>query len=131
MGRLGPRIVGLCLRAGCKMTFVNPGDGTTRLVTLPRRCLYVMTGPAHAEWRHGIHAKHVFGSRVSITLREVRELNMVEGTTTVTKSRHAPASGSAGATGATDRAGGTDFAPLVSLRHATRKDGGGTSDSAG
>jgi alkylated DNA repair dioxygenase AlkB len=96
MGKLGPLIVGLCLKAGCKMTFSRPSDGKTKLVSLPRRCIYVMTGKAHREWRHGIYAHNVRRARISITLRDVRQLNITEGEVSVQRSRFPPGSDSVG-----------------------------------
>lgn len=89
MGELGPYIVGMCLVSDCDMTFVRPRDGRKRVVHLPRRCVYVMTGESHTEWRHGILSGQTPGDRVSFTLRDVRNL-AVEGDAKVTKSSHVP-----------------------------------------
>lgn len=89
MGQIGPYIVGICLGAGCDMTFVRPKDGRKKIVHLPRRCVYVMTGESHREWRHGILSGQTEANRVSFTLREVYQLAVEEGVQ-VKKSSHKP-----------------------------------------
>lgn len=89
MGELGPFIVGICLKSDAYMTFVRPSDGKRKLVHLPRKCVYVMTGESHTEWRHGILTGHTKSDRVSFTLRDVRKLAVEEGVK-VTKSKHMP-----------------------------------------
>ncbi|CAN8062734.1 unnamed protein product [Agarophyton chilense] len=89
MGELGPYIVGMCLLSDCYMTFVRPKDGKKRVLHLPRRCVYVMTGESHHEWRHGILKGQTSSDRVSFTLREVRKLALEDGAR-VTKSNHMP-----------------------------------------
>lgn len=89
MGQLGPYIVGMCLLSDCDMTFVRPRDGKRRIVKLPRRCVYVMSGESHFEWRHGILSGDTDSDRVSFTLRDIRKLAVEEGVK-VTKSSHTP-----------------------------------------
>lgn len=89
MGELGPFIVGMCLRGDCDMTFVRPRDNRKRVVHLPRRCVYVMSGESHFEWRHGILSGQTVGDRVSFTLREVKKLAVEDGVR-ATKSSHMP-----------------------------------------
>lgn len=89
MGELGPYIVGMCLKGDANMTFVRPSDGRKRVVHLPRRCVYAMTGESHREWRHGILSGNSSEERVSFTLRDVRKLAVEEGTM-VKKSRFMP-----------------------------------------
>ena len=89
MGELGPFIVGMCLNSGCIMTFMHPKTGKKKLVNLPRRSIYVMTGESHHEWRHGILSGDTERDRISFTLREVRSLNVEEGAKVV-RSSHMP-----------------------------------------
>lgn len=89
MGELGPYIVGMCLLSDCEMTFVRPRDKKTKIVKLPRRCVYVMSEESHFEWRHGILSGHTNTDRVSFTLRDVRKLAVEEGVK-VKKSSHTP-----------------------------------------
>lgn len=89
MGELGPYIVGMCLRSDCSMTFLHPKTGKKRIINLPRRCVYVMTGESHHDWRHGILSGDTDEDRVSFTLRDVRRLNVEDGAK-ITKSRHIP-----------------------------------------
>lgn len=80
MGMLAHAVVGISLGAPCNMTFVHPEDRShRRLVRLPRRSAYVMTGPALRVWRHGILGGHTRANRVSITLRQVLELSVPRG----------------------------------------------------
>lgn len=89
MGELGPYIVGMCLKSDAYMTFARPSDGRRMAVHLPRRCVYVMSGESHYQWRHGILSRHTRADRVSFTLRDVRKLALEEGVR-VTKSKHMP-----------------------------------------
>jgi alkylated DNA repair protein alkB family protein 4 len=41
-------------------------------VLLPRRAVFLLSGPARYEWMHGIRAEAVESRRVSITMRELR-----------------------------------------------------------
>lgn len=93
MGLLGPYIVGICLGASCNMTFVRPSDGKKRVLRLPRRCVYVMSGESHTVWRHGILDGHTAANRISITLRDVKKLGVKQGVQ-ITKSSHMPSSAS-------------------------------------
>lgn len=91
MGQLGPYIVGMSLVSGCHMTFVRPKDGKKRIVSLPRRCVYVLSEEAHFEWRHGILTGQTQGkARVSFTLRDVRRLAVEDQGGHVKKSSHKP-----------------------------------------
>lgn len=90
MGELGPYIVGMCLLSDCHMTFTKPGSSKKKVIKLPRRCVYVMSGEAHREWRHGILSGNTTGKfRVSFTLRSVGKLAVEEGVK-VAKSAHQP-----------------------------------------
>lgn len=89
MGELGPYIIGMCLSSSCDMTFVRPKDGKRRVIHLPRRCIYVMSGESHFEWRHGILSGDTSTDRISITLRDVRRLAVEDGLQ-VKKSNHQP-----------------------------------------
>lgn len=89
MGELGPYIVGVCLKGDADMTFVRPSDGRKRVVHLPRRCVYAMTGKSHREWRHGILSGDSSKERISFTLRDVRKLAVEEGVR-VKKSKFMP-----------------------------------------
>ena len=89
MGQIGPYIVGMCLLSDCYMTFVRPRDSRKKVVHLPRRCVYVMSGESHTEWRHGILGGDTPTDRVSFTLRDVRKLAVEEGAQ-VKKSSHQP-----------------------------------------
>ncbi len=48
-----------------------------------------MSGESHRDWRHGILAGHTSANRVSITLRDVRRLNVKRGVQ-VHRSSHVP-----------------------------------------
>lgn len=89
MGEIGPFIVGMCLLSSCDMTFTRTRDGRKKVVHLPRRCVYVMSGESHHDWRHGILGGDIEGDRVSFTLRDVRKLAVEEGAQ-VKKSSHNP-----------------------------------------
>ena len=89
MGELGPYIVGMCLSSSCDMTFIRPKDGKRKVVHLPRRSVYVMSGESHHEWRHGILSGDTSKDRISITLRDVRKLAIEDGLQ-VKKSNHQP-----------------------------------------
>lgn len=89
MGEIGPYIVGLCLLSDCSMTFVRPRDNRKRVLRLPRYAVYVMSGEAHTEWRHGILSGATPKDRVSITLRDVRKLAVEDGAK-MKKSSHMP-----------------------------------------
>ncbi|KAI0563081.1 2OG-Fe(II) oxygenase [Gracilaria domingensis] len=102
MGELGPYIVGMCLLSDCHMTFMRPKDGRKRVLHLPRRCVYVMTGESHFEWRHGILKGQTSSDRVSFTLREVGKLAVEDGAR-VTKSSHIPSAQSIRDQAAKDR----------------------------
>ena len=39
-------------------------------ITLPRRSLIILSGAARYEWKHGIHRKHIMGTRLAVTYRE-------------------------------------------------------------
>lgn len=94
MGTLAHAVVGISLGAPCVMTFSHPNDKRRRrLIRLPRRSAYVMTGPALRVWRHGILAGHTSANRVSLTLRQVEHLNVPRGVQ-VRRSSHTPSQSS-------------------------------------
>lgn len=68
-------ILGLSLSAGTTMTLVLPRtrSGTGKIIKhdvyLPRRSLYIMSGPALYVWHHGIFPGKTEGVRYSLTFR--------------------------------------------------------------
>jgi len=80
----GESVVGVTLGSGCKMYFTQKGHKVE--LELPRRSIYIMTGDARTEWKHGISKMssknlNVFpepptwnplGMRRSITLRSTK-----------------------------------------------------------
>ena len=65
-------VAGLSIAADCRMRFQKGtgADRVTAAVTLPRRSLYLLTGPARSEWQHTIPA--VRELRYSITFRTLK-----------------------------------------------------------
>jgi alkylated DNA repair dioxygenase AlkB len=65
-------VAGISIAAACRMRF-QKGSGANRVtaaVTLPRRSLYLLTGPARSEWQHTIPP--VRELRYSITYRTLK-----------------------------------------------------------
>jgi len=79
--RWGESVVGVTLGQGCLMCFVKGSEKVQ--IRLPRRSIYIMSGPSRTEWKHGISkmsAKNLkdfpsypewnpLGMRRSLTLR--------------------------------------------------------------
>ena len=50
--RWGESVVGVTLGQGCLMHFVKGSEKVK--IRIPRRSIYIMTGPSRTEWKHGI-----------------------------------------------------------------------------
>ena len=77
----GERLVTLNLLADTVLTFVDDGQPTLSvLVTLHRRSLVVVSGPARYTWKHAIQRQHITSRRVAMTFRELSAEFSVGGT---------------------------------------------------
>jgi len=74
----GPRVVGISLLSATLMSFER--DGVEILVPLPPRSLFLLSGPARSEWKHGIRAEAIQARRVSVTMRELNPASIDENT---------------------------------------------------
>jgi alkylated DNA repair dioxygenase AlkB len=79
----GPDVIGVSLGAPCRMRFRRGQErgraATERVsVVLEPRSVYVLSGPARAEWQHSIPP--VEATRYSITFRSVRASRRKSGT---------------------------------------------------
>jgi alkylated DNA repair dioxygenase AlkB len=65
-------VAGVSIAADCRMRFQKGtgADRVTAAVTLPRRSLYLLTGPARSQWQHTIPPVHQL--RYSITFRTLQ-----------------------------------------------------------
>lgn len=84
--RYADGIIGVSLIGGTAMTFEHEGKGLRYEVYLPERTMYVMTGEARWEWKHGIEGRRsdsiqgvngletrLRSTRVSVTFRWMKE----------------------------------------------------------
>lgn len=84
--RYADGIIGVSLIGGTAMTFEHEGKGLRYEVYLPERTIYVMTGEARWEWKHGIEGRRsdsiqgvngvetrLRSTRVSVTFRWMKE----------------------------------------------------------
>jgi DNA oxidative demethylase len=67
----GPAVLGVSLKSACPFRFRrdHAGSSESRTVTLESRSLYILRGPARAQWQHSIPSTKAL--RYSITLRTV------------------------------------------------------------
>jgi alkylated DNA repair dioxygenase AlkB len=84
----GDTVAGISLGAACLMQFSHPGSGRRLDLRLAPGSLFVLTGAARYQWRHGIAARKSDlvdgcrvprGRRVSITFRAVRPSPLAAG----------------------------------------------------
>lgn len=67
----GPLLMNLSLAGSGIMTYVRPSDSSSVEVSLPRRCLQIVTGAARWYYTHEIKQHHILDERrVSITWRQ-------------------------------------------------------------
>ena len=84
--RYADGIIGVSLIGGPAMTFEHEGKGLRHEIYLPERTIYVMTGEARWEWKHGIEGRRsdsiqgvngletrLRSTRVSVTFRWMKE----------------------------------------------------------
>lgn len=84
--RYADGIIGVSLIGGTAMTFEHEGKGLRHEIYLPERTIYVMTGEARWEWKHGIEGRRsdsiqgvngletrLRSARVSVTFRWMKE----------------------------------------------------------
>lgn len=68
----GERLVTLNLLSDTVLTFTDDSHPTLSvLVSLARRSLVVVSGPARYKWKHAIQRQHVTSRRIAMTFREL------------------------------------------------------------
>ena len=68
----GERLVTLNLLSDTVLTFVDDSQPMQSvLVTVPRRSVVVVWGPARYKWKHAVQRHHVTARRVAMTFREL------------------------------------------------------------
>merc|ERR1719446_1871763 len=94
----GPVIACCSLLADTGMTFYDTKGNSfgmarvhrTTEVSIPRRSLYFMSGPARFQWQHGIRKDQCPRERISLTFRTVRPDAPISGLTKKSKVPHQP-----------------------------------------
>ena len=68
----GDRLVTLNLLSDTVLTFTDDSQPTLSvLVSLRRRSLVIVSGPARYKWKHAIQRQHVTSRRLAMTFREL------------------------------------------------------------
>lgn len=67
----GPILINLSLLGHCSMTYTKAATGETTAVSLPRRCLQIVSGNSRWNYLHEIKAEDIHDSnRISVTWRQ-------------------------------------------------------------
>jgi len=67
----GERLITVNLLSSSVLTFTD--NDCEVLVSLPRRSLIVVHGPARYKWKHSIKREHITGKRLAMTFRELTD----------------------------------------------------------